>query len=101
VDLDPQAADAWDGLGRLRAARGDHEAATAAFQRAVEVDPAAHGPLLQLALLAQTAGRDARALELIDHALGFLRKPELRSPFEELRTELLREEDPEETLSRR
>lgn len=101
VDLNPQAAAAWDGLGRLRAARGDPEAAALAFARAVEVDPAAHRPLLQLALLAHAGGRDARALALIDHALGFLREPELRAPFEELRAELVREEDPEESLNSR
>lgn len=101
VDLNPQAAAAWDGLGRLHAARGDLQAAALAFKSAVEVDPAAHGPLLQLALLARVGGRDARALSLIDHALGFLREPELRAPFEELRAELVREEDPEESLSPR
>ncbi|MBI4351077.1 MAG: tetratricopeptide repeat protein [Elusimicrobia bacterium] len=66
VRTDSATADNWVLYGNVKWARGDLDGARAAYERAVELDPASHEALYQLASLSSSRGPDK--------AIGYLRK---------------------------
>jgi protein O-GlcNAc transferase len=77
VDSPAAPVEAFDALGSLQAARGDHESAAATFRRAVEAHPsvAATWSNLGLALLRNAGAKDGSArAECYDEAAGACRR---------------------------
>src|SRR4029079_10553735 len=63
IELDPQSTRAHELLGRLHEQAGDLEGAFAAFERAIETDPADRSTRRRSARLARALGRYDRALQ--------------------------------------
>lgn len=81
-ELDPQLLVAFELLGRVCVLANDSAGATAAYERALELNPERTDLALRAGRLHRSAGDLERAATLAEHALRTERSPELRAEFE-------------------
>lgn len=78
--LAPDSAAAHKAVGFVAAAQGRFDVALAAYYRAVELDPDAWGPMINVGDVLEITGRDAEALPWLEHAYHAMSRGYDRNP---------------------